>query len=199
MVALRLKNETKPNHDSVERLAHSDKIMDHTLSLDQYRDLIISQYLLHRHLEDQMAKVLSAEQQAALEFEQRRKLPLLALDLALVAPEGLAEEAADLLDTFRLASAHDALGAMYVLEGSTLGGAVIRRELAKNPHLADQVAGFHYYGCYGPLIGERWKSFQGLLAEWATSPEQQDAVVQKAKETFGLFERLLARQQAVAA
>jgi heme oxygenase len=198
MVALRLKNETKPNHDSVERFAHSDKIMDHTLSLDQYRDLIMSQYLLHRHLEAQMAQVLSAEQQAALEFEQRRKLPLLAQDLALVAPEGLAE-AADLLADFQLASAHDALGAMYVLEGSTLGGAVIRRELAKNPNIADHVARFHYYGCYGPLIGERWKSFLGLLAEWATTDEQQDAVVAKAKETFGLFERLLARQQAVAA
>jgi heme oxygenase (biliverdin-IX-beta and delta-forming) len=198
MVALRLKTETKPSHDSVERFAHSDKIMDHSLSLDQYRELIVSQYLLHHHLEAQLAEVLSPEQLAALEFDQRRKLPFLAQDLAEVAP-GAPEDATDLLADYRLASVYDALGAMYVLEGSTLGGAVIRRELAKNPHLVGQVADFRYYGCYGPLIGERWKNFQGLLNAWAVTDEQQDAVVAKAKETFALFERLLARQQALVA
>ncbi len=199
MVALRLKTETKPYHESVEQFAHSNKIMDHTLSLDQYRELIISQYQLHQALEDRMAQVLSPAQKTELEFDQRRKIDFLAQDMGLVAPDSLHENAAELVAQYQITDLYDALGAMYVLEGSTLGGAVIRRELAKNPNIANQVADFHYYGCYGSLIGERWKNFLGLLNAWADTDEKQDAVVQKAKDTFKLFERLLAQRQAVVA
>ena len=77
-----------------------------------------------------------------------------------------------------LASWPQLLGAMYVLEGSTLGGQVLARQLAK--------AGIPlraYFTGYGERTGPRWKAFCQLLAAAAT-PANQAEVVQSASLTF---------------
>ncbi len=77
-----------------------------------------------------------------------------------------------------LASWPQLLGAMYVLEGSTLGGQVIARQLAKNnmPQRA-------YFAGYGEQTGPRWRAFCQLLAAAAT-PDNQAEIVQSASLTF---------------
>lgn len=80
-----------------------------------------------------------------------------------------------------LATLPQLLGAMYVLEGSTLGGQVLARQQAK--------AGsdlYRYFTGYGPLTGPRWKAFCGLLAAAAT-PATEEEIVQSA---IGTFQRL---------
>jgi heme oxygenase len=70
------------------------------------------------------------------------------------------------------------LGAMYVLEGSTLGGQVISRQLAKaNIPLRS------YFSGYGERTGPLWKVFCQLLSQEAT-PDNQAAIVQSASLTF---------------
>jgi len=77
------------------------------------------------------------------------------------------------------------LGAMYVVEGSTLGGQVITRQLAK--------AGIPmrtYFSGYGAQTGPMWKSFCHLLSEAATETNQ-DEIVQSASRTFQHLEAWL--------
>nr|GFD17027.1 hypothetical protein [Tanacetum cinerariifolium] len=70
------------------------------------------------------------------------------------------------------------LGAMYVVEGSTLGGQVIARQLAKaNIPLRS------YFSGYGERTGPLWKAFCHLLAQEAT-PENEADIVQSASLTF---------------
>jgi heme oxygenase len=70
------------------------------------------------------------------------------------------------------------LGAMYVVEGSTLGGQVIARQLAKaNIPLRS------YFSGYGERTGPLWKAFCQLLSQEAT-PENQTEIVQSASLTF---------------
>ncbi|UOQ99791.1 biliverdin-producing heme oxygenase [Hymenobacter sp. 5317J-9] len=70
------------------------------------------------------------------------------------------------------------LGAMYVLEGSTLGGQVINRQLER--------AGIplrSYFAGYGERTGPMWKAFCHLLAE-AAAPDNADEIVASAANTF---------------
>ncbi|RTQ47899.1 hypothetical protein EJV47_18455 [Hymenobacter gummosus] len=63
------------------------------------------------------------------------------------------------------------LGAMYVLEGSTLGGQLITRQLAQ--------AGIGlrtYFSGYGELTGPRWKAFCQLLGAEAADADAAEIV-----------------------
>jgi heme oxygenase len=77
-----------------------------------------------------------------------------------------------------LASWPQLLGAMYVLEGSTLGGQVLARQLAKAG-----IAQRAYFTGYGERTGSLWKAFCQLLAQEAT-PANEAEIVQSASLTF---------------
>jgi len=62
----------------------------------------------------------------------------------------------------------DLLGQMYVLEGSTLGGAVIARHVERTLGLAGG-AGYSYFQSYGPATAARWRAFKETLADHADS------------------------------
>ncbi|WP_435524354.1 hypothetical protein [Chryseobacterium indoltheticum] len=59
---------------------------------------------------------------------------------------------------FELANEHGALRAMYVVEGSTLGGNVIAKQLSKTEGF-DNVT-FNFFGCYQENTGPMWKKLQ---------------------------------------
>jgi heme oxygenase len=59
------------------------------------------------------------------------------------------------------------LGAMYVLEGATLGGSVIIKRLKNDPKFAG--LGLHYYQVYGDLLIPMWKKFCDVLNSQAES------------------------------
>jgi heme oxygenase len=189
MIMQLLKEQTSTLHNQVEKAAFAKQIMDGSLTLAQYQHLIIKNYQLHKMVESQIARQLTPEEQGKLQFEKRQKLHLLAKDL-----EGLGLDPTALLvqddNDFAIQNIYEAIGAMYILEGSTLGGAVIQRHLAKNPAIGGEVA-FHYYGCYGKETGEMWKQFAMFATMAVVTPETQEMVLQKAIETFSLFEYLL--------
>jgi heme oxygenase len=65
-----------------------------------------------------------------------------------------------------------------VVEGSTLGGQVISRQLAKADILLRS-----YFSGYGEQTGSLWKAFCQLLDREAT-PDNQAELVQSASLTF---------------
>jgi heme oxygenase len=76
-----------------------------------------------------------------------------------------------------------ALGAMYVLEGSSLGGAVIARALSKIPEISETGA-FDFYTFYGSELGSMWTSFGQIVVKFVEEHGQADALVESAKKTF---------------
>ncbi len=80
------------------------------------------------------------------------------------------------------------LGAMYVLEGSTLGGQLITRQLAQ--------AGIPlraYFTGYGARTGPRWKAFCQLLTEAVPTGPDHDDVVASAGLTFQRLDQWIAQ------
>ena len=88
-----------------------------------------------------------------------------------------------------LASFAETLGAAYVIEGSTLGGAFIHRHLASLLKL-DDGQGIRFFDCYGTETGARWKQFLAALERAALDPDGREQVLAGA---VGTFELLLGR------
>jgi heme oxygenase len=79
-----------------------------------------------------------------------------------------------------------------VLEGATLGGQVVRREVGRSLGLGTGT-GCSFFGSYGDRVGEMWKEFCGALAAYAArDPSAEEPLVAAAVETFDALDRWLA-------
>ena len=169
----RLKIETRPAHDRIEAAMDLDRRVS---SRDSYRDLLIRFYGFHRAWES--AAAARAPDRAF--FERRCKTEVLARDLEVL---GFKSEDIMRLPQCRplmpLPAPAAVLGSMYVVEGSTLGGAIIARDVERRLGLTAET-GCAYFRSYGRDIADMWKSFGALLLE-ASSPETDDNIVASAQ------------------
>jgi heme oxygenase len=76
------------------------------------------------------------------------------------------------------------LGAMYVIEGSTLGGQHIARHIEPLLNLSAD-GGTAYFRGYGEHTGEQWREFKAALA--AVPDEQGETLILAAKGMFTVF------------
>ena len=91
-------------------------------------------------------------------------------------------------------AAHDsrlaALGAAYVVEGSTLGGQFVARHLEAALGLRAG-SGYSYFLSYGAQVRERWREFREELQR-ASSTENDEIIVRAARQCFERLERWFA-------
>src|SRR5690606_35761292 len=66
------------------------------------------------------------------------------------------------LDAF--AQAEECWGALYVMEGSTLGGRIITRHLSARFGM-DRNEGLAFFEGHGAATGQRWKSFLSVMTD----------------------------------
>lgn len=78
-----------------------------------------------------------------------------------------------------------AFGALYVLEGSTLGGKMISRMIAER--LSDEGASFMFFAGYGTDTGKFWKAFQEYMADTLVDDTAWDQACDTAYNTFVQF------------
>lgn len=89
------------------------------------------------------------------------------------------------------------LGVLYVLEGATLGGQILRREISSRLGLeADNGAAF--LDIYGAATGRRWRDFIEYLGSRRMSAAERAAVVTAAQTTFSCFEHWLESREVLA-
>lgn len=117
----------------------------------------------------------------ALTWSRRRRAVLFAEDLGALGATGSLEHP----DLPAVRTTEAALGRMYVLEGSTLGGTFIDRHLAALPQL-DGVR-LRAFSPYGAQTGAMWHAFRGVTRAKVASGANPDAVVAAARETFAVL------------
>lgn len=183
MITERLKTETADHHKATEDVSFGHKIMSGSLTLDEYKVLIEKNYLLHVLIE--MALVKSGLVPEDFELLSRLKTQALIDDLTTLNHPVPSVPQIDV--TYNTLA--EALGAMYVVEGATLGGAYIYKALQRNPVVAP-VGKFGYYGVYGDQIGPNWKKFQEGLNKHINTKELEDETIESAKRAFDLFKAI---------
>jgi heme oxygenase (biliverdin-IX-beta and delta-forming) len=122
------------------------------------------------------------------DWEQRRKVPWLLEDLAFF---GYTPDASRRVprssDLPELTSAGHVLGAAYVLEGATLGGRVLQKQLTPALPLAPGRGGTFLNG-YGEWNASMWQTFRSVLDRFGTLPSDFEALREGATRTFAAFE-----------
>ena len=112
-------------------------------------------------------------------WERRRRAGLFAADLATLGHPGPAAGP----DLPAPAGTDEAIGRLYVLEGSTLGGAFIDRHLATVPELSG--LRLRAFSPYGPETGAMWHGFRRAARERVAAGGDAATMVTAARATFG--------------
>lgn len=165
-----LRAETRPAHDALEQNTFNQHLTAGTITEAETAHFLAK---MHGFLIPYEARLRQENLEPEWEISTRQRAHLILKDL---------HQPASALVVCPtpppLASWPQLLGALYVLEGSTLGGQVISRQLAKAgiPQRA-------YFTGYGERTGLLWKAFCQLLTQEAT-PENQAEIVQSASLTF---------------
>ena len=180
-LSARLREETRDLHAAIE---HRVDVIRPDLSLKQYCDLLQRFYGFYAPLEFRLdgAAGLTA---ACLDFESRRKVLLLEVDLATL---GLTtDEIASLTrcsELPNLASTGRILGCLYVTEGATLGGAIISRHVSATLQF-EEGSGSAFFTSYGEQRGAMWRALVDLLN--ALPVEEHTHAIVAARQTFMVF------------
>lgn len=166
-----LRAATRDLHDGLE--ARLD-VFSRVANPDRRREMVGRFLAFYRPAETALAGVLGDEPD--LDFETRRKVPALERDLETL-------KATPAVDALVVAptSRSEALGFLYVLEGSTLGGRVIDKQLRARGLSAE---GLSFFQGYGEQTGPRWKAFCAVL-ERADDPA---AAARGARSAFAQME-----------
>ncbi|WP_332025172.1 biliverdin-producing heme oxygenase [Kaistella sp.] len=169
MISETLKANTKILHDRVEAHFNSQRIFDGRFSVVDYRNLIRYNYLFLLRFEDAVFSAITPKNAQQLNLEKRRKLASIKKDM-----EVLNIEESATLTPVEIRNEAEAFGILYVMEGSTLGGNVIAKQLSKHPDFQD--LSFSYFRCYGENTGSFWKNFKQILDQEITVERHQDCI-----------------------
>lgn len=181
-----LKAETDARHRRLE--TRLDLLGAH-LDEAAYRQLLERFYGFYVALEPALA-ASATWMEFGVAYADRLKRPRLESDLAALGAskdEIAALPRCEVLP--EVATAERAIGCMYVIEGSTLGGQVLSRHFASSIGVSPERGGAFFAG-YGPETGARWGAFTRLLAAFDEAEWQREAI-EAACETFDRLEAWL--------
>lgn len=182
MIMAKLKESTRSQHEALESVVD---VMNRTLSLDDYRELLIKFYRFYQAVEPR----LPTEEllKAGFDTAPRLKSSLLKRDLEHLGVK--LSPAAAWTHVPQTRNAAEAFGAIYVMEGATLGGQVIMRHLKQHLGLTPEQGGA-FFNSYGREVGPMWKAFGAAVTEYSEKhPETDDVIVRSAGDTFDSFRK----------
>jgi heme oxygenase len=181
-LATRVAHERLEVHVNLEGLAGS---------LESYRSVLEQLLCIYRPIEASLAKLDLAE--LGICYEARRKVSWLEEDLKDLGHTADSLERLPAVRDFPAPkNCQEALGMLYVLEGSSLGGQLILRKLAPVLNIGPLWAGRFYHG-YGKNTGAMWQSFVAVLNAAGDAPDAASRIEAAALATFAAFEKHLAQ------
>lgn len=181
MLSERLKEETHKAHIDVEKL-----IVPRIKQLDSnqsYSMLLRLFYGYFKPVEERIDAFVSEE--IVNDIDERRKSEVILRDLKSIdKSEMKVVVCKDVPAIFDTAAA---LGAMYVLEGSTLGGIHLTKMISEKMNMRTK-KGLEFFSGYGEETLIKWNLFKEQLNTY-TDEEVQDKIIGSANETFSKFKK----------
>lgn len=182
MLSERLKEETRESHVAVERtIIPRLKKID---TKEAYLAVLLDFYGYFKPVEEKINAFV--DETVVPDFAERRKAVAIKKDIDDLNGSAFGQNFCH--DLPLINSTATALGALYVLEGSTVGGI----------HISDMIAsritlntGLGFFRGYGAKAGQMWQSFKTNLDEVGADRLTQDEVVAAADDTFNKFQNWL--------
>lgn len=187
MILDRLKHETREAHIAAERAVEQYRYLE---SIDGYRQLLERFWGFYTPFERQIAARREWAEHG-VDIEPRMKAPALARDLrALGHTPATLSALPECGDLPPLGEFPHVTGCLYVLEGATLGGQIITRQLGPTLGISAE-AGGSFFASYGYDIGAMWRSYRALLVSVASGAEAEEAVLRGAHAMYDALRRWL--------
>jgi heme oxygenase len=180
-----LRARTRDLHDAIEKVV---PLLDPALTSAGYREYLEQLLPFYQLVEKNLAAVPNLR--AVVEdLDERWKTKLLAEDLK--GPAGPFAVPIESSFVPKPRNVPEALGCLYVLEGSTLGAQILVRSVQGS--LGAAVEGrTHFLASYGSAVGEKWRELCASLNAALTEPSDIEAAVAAARSTFtGLHDWLV--------
>ena len=178
----RLRSGTAAEHQALETALD---LLDPALDRHRLTDVLIRMHgfwlAAEAGLDDWAGRF--RQDAAAVTWPRRRRAELFAADLEAL---GAAPSCRTPVLT-PLAGTDEALGRLYVLEGSTLGGVYIDRHLAGLSGLAD--VRLRAFSPYGPETGAMWHAFRRGVRHRVADGGDPERIVASARTTFAVLAR----------
>lgn len=174
----RLRSVTAPSHQHLESLPVSASIMNPNVTKQQYAHYLA---LMQDVVRDSEANVYPVLKGIVPDLDVRLKTPQVESDLHLLGYSDNSTTNPITANTF--ITPGFAMGIMYVIEGSSLGGRIILKNI--NAALGfDEANGAKYFAGYGPVTGSRWKSFLDVLVKYENENNCEDEIIAGANHAF---------------
>jgi heme oxygenase (biliverdin-IX-beta and delta-forming) len=181
MLEVQLKEQTRAEHTAVEK-----KLLTRITGIEHlthYVSLLATLYGFYFAIETSIQRFV--DHSVIPDFDRRRKAETILNDMASLTSDVVVPELCT--NTPSIASHYSALGAMYVLEGSTLGGQYIARMVTKKLNCK---TGLNFFLSYGDDVQKKWDEFRMCLRKPFTE-EQRTEIVTAAKQTFQTLDNWL--------
>jgi len=188
MILPYLKEKTNRIHQQVEKDNLAKEIIDHAISIDNYKKLLIQNFKFYHTIEQALIRnthLIRSSLHPFLDMDktQRLKEDLKRLDYDVDTQNNQPNH-------FEINSENAALGALYVSEGSALGGLLISKHLKKCPNLSS-IKEHSFFGNDASLILGRWRNFQQIVEQHFYDENIKQEVLNSAKATFEFFGEII--------
>ncbi|WP_081210168.1 biliverdin-producing heme oxygenase [Salegentibacter sediminis] len=171
----KLREATKQLHEEIEQDNLASKIMSHEISLEEYKLLLLQNYIAYKITEEQINLHLdnwNSDKSRRL----KKDLDSLRVDTSVIA---------NFSNRLSIQNKTEALGAAYVVEGSALGGMQISKEIPHCPELSEIQKPYFFTSDRKSMEG--WNIFLKRLRNSEFSEEEKEISAQKARDTFKFF------------
>ncbi len=188
MILNYLKKNTASIHQQIEKDNLAKYILDHSISKEDYKKLLIQNFEFYHTIEQALNQQKNFIHAGFHSFLTDKKTQSLKKDLVTLDTD------ID-LDTFQkysyqIDSQNAAIGALYVSEGSALGGIVISKHLSSCPKL-NTLKKHHFFGNDVSVFLGQWKNFRQTVEEHFNHNGNKEEILQSAIKTFQLFGQIM--------
>ncbi|MGO1242942.1 MAG: biliverdin-producing heme oxygenase [Sphingobacterium sp.] len=176
MLNEKIKIETKEGHQTLEK--HVVQRLKSITGNEDYADLLKYFYAYFLDLEKNIA--MHIPHTLTNFFQHRRNANDIATD---VKELGYSLDNLPKTQLPPITNKNQAIGALYVLEGSIMGGPHIVKMLQQK----GVIEGFNFFKGYGELSGKKWAEFTKIINSEVNDEAAINETILSAKETFQQF------------
>jgi EAL domain-containing protein (putative c-di-GMP-specific phosphodiesterase class I)/heme oxygenase len=183
----RLRSSTRAAHAAIETLPRLSRLLARDITVTDYVQTLRLLHAFHASIEPELARCLRGLSRAEALLDGKG-IAALEADITWFGAIPLAPQQLQRPPT----SVASALGALYVIEGSNLGGRIIGRHVAKNLGVAPGTGGSFYCGLSAEDARRRWRQLQEVLRLEIDAPGTiWEPVTSAALATFESFEHCM--------
>lgn len=187
-----LRNKTSESHKALEAIPISKSLVNPAISLHAY-SLYLS--LMHDVVSDYEKVIYPIVENVILDISERKKADLILQDLKSIGEEKQKGHVF-LKNHDQKFSLPFALGMLYVLEGSTLGGRFILKNIQENLGLNEE-KGISYFSGYGNKTGSYWKNFLAFLTAYEAQNNAEQEIIAGADFAFTIIGKHLSENSSL--